>query len=436
MLQFKKSALPLSDVSSDVFSVANSQIIVVNGKTCLIPNRVPVKGRYTIIDAVNFVFDVDSLNTNEMYDLNVNFKDLFGLDKDLLVEQYDYLMDCALNSLISELDSIFGNGNSFGALIPMLAGIHHYKKGFFLKNEVGEVLATIGIGGQRNTVFVGVTGTGCKHGADGWESRLHHYLDNVAVNGRISRIDIAHDDIQGKYSSFDLANQAESNDKFMLSKSRNRPACNIAGEYKHNDPYNKGLTLYVGNRKNGKIIRCYEKGKQLGDVNSRWFRSELELHNSKYFIPLDVLLYADEYFAGAYPYCAELLELAIKNEKNKNDISQKKIKTIKNERDISLAKSIAVFKNQFGKYLRVYGDIYVKKNAKGKSEINYKKIYEMLITDKTNPKDYYPKRLKILKEFNQDIIKNLALPSRQRKPKDDGFFKVKIHESNSNYAWC
>lgn len=103
----------------------------------------------------------------------------------------------------------------------------------------------------------------------------------MATDGKISRIDLAHDDFKGEYSSFDWANEQESNDMFLLPKTRNRPACTIAGEFKHGDPQNKGLTLYVGSRKNGKVIRCYEKGKQLGDKSSPWFRSELEIHAKK-----------------------------------------------------------------------------------------------------------------------------------------------------------
>lgn len=44
-------------------------------------------------------------------------------------------------------------------------------------------------------------------------------------------------------------------------------------------PDGRGRTFYVGRRENGKLLRVYEKGKQLGAENSPWVRIELELHN-------------------------------------------------------------------------------------------------------------------------------------------------------------
>ncbi|MDR0848010.1 MAG: replication initiation factor domain-containing protein [Propionibacteriaceae bacterium] len=39
----------------------------------------------------------------------------------------------------------------------------------------------------------------------------------------------------------------------------------------------KGCTLYVGSRKSAIFLRCYEKGKQLGDPVSDWVRVELQV---------------------------------------------------------------------------------------------------------------------------------------------------------------
>jgi len=38
-----------------------------------------------------------------------------------------------------------------------------------------------------------------------------------------------------------------------------------------------GRTIYIGSRKSKAFVRCYEKGKQLGDPSSTWVRVELEL---------------------------------------------------------------------------------------------------------------------------------------------------------------
>ena len=66
-------------------------------------------------------------------------------------------------------------------------------------------------------------------------------------------------------------------------------------------PDGTGRTFEVGKRKNGKMIRIYEKGNQLGDPNSPWVRWEIELHNKQRELPWDVLINPGPYIAGAYP---------------------------------------------------------------------------------------------------------------------------------------
>jgi phage replication initiation protein len=67
------------------------------------------------------------------------------------------------------------------------------------------------------------------------------------------------------------------------------------------EPDGSGRTFEVGRRKNGKLIRIYEKGKQLGDATSPWVRWEVELHNTDRVIPWDVLARPSEFIRGAYP---------------------------------------------------------------------------------------------------------------------------------------
>jgi phage replication initiation protein len=61
-----------------------------------------------------------------------------------------------------------------------------------------------------------------------------------------------------------------------------------------------GRTIYIGTRGN-KILRCYEKGKQLDDPVSPWVRVELELRNKNRLLPWDMLTRPGQYLAGAYP---------------------------------------------------------------------------------------------------------------------------------------
>jgi phage replication initiation protein len=90
-----------------------------------------------------------------------------------------------------------------------------------------------------------------------------------------------------------------------------------------------GRTLYVGNRKNGKICRIYEKGRQLGNCKSPWTRLECEILSRDRVIPSDVLTSPETYLAAQYPITQTLLK----------QIGQR-IKTIKNEVSATLEKSV------------------------------------------------------------------------------------------------
>lgn len=396
----------------DKISQTQNQLVKVGDETLIVPIRVPTNGEYVVIDAVNFVCNISSFDSFEMLSLETSSSDLLNMGLDLNQEQYEYIINLALDNLTIHLSEIFGE--NFAKLTATGRGIHYYKHGYAINSPEGDLLANVGIGGQKNTVFVGITGTGCKLAADGWESRLHHFLEKIAVGGRITRIDLAHDDLDGSYSSFDMANQKENENAFMLPKARNRPAVRIDGEFKHGDPQDKGLTLYVGSRPNGKIIRCYEKGKQLGDKSSPWFRSEVEFHNKKRLIPFDVLLHPTEYFCGAYPYTLELVELAKNHGGDNTPQTPNAMPSIKEECTISLKRAKSILKHQFGKYLKVFMDIYTKKDKFGNTVPDYELILNELKTDKT--KDYHPKRLRTASHFlsSEIIAKPKPTPERLR----------------------
>lgn len=96
------------------------------------------------------------------------------------------------------------------------------------------------------------------------------------------------------------------------------------------DPF-AGKTRYIGKRENHKYLRCYEKGWEmfkdlpdhaeflrkpgvqvaidhLGMVDvANLYRVELELKDVDKYIPWTAIGRRDEVFAGAYPFCADLL---------------------------------------------------------------------------------------------------------------------------------
>ena len=80
-----------------------------------------------------------------------------------------------------------------------------------------------------------------------------------------------------------------------------------------------GKTCYIGNRKSDRFLRAYEKGYEMnakaggnlthidGHPIEDIYRTELELKASATDLPWSLIERRDEYFSGAYPFCAELL---------------------------------------------------------------------------------------------------------------------------------
>lgn len=120
--------------------------------------------------------------------------------------------------------------------------------------------------------------------------------------GRITRCDIALDLLDGEQTIGDVLNAYEC-DLFTYSQ---RPK---AKHIKELGGHGDGETVYIGVRGNGKLLRAYEKGKQLGNPDSVWLRIEVELGSKDREIDPRILVAPDRAFAQAYPYCREVLRL-------------------------------------------------------------------------------------------------------------------------------
>jgi phage replication initiation protein len=122
------------------------------------------------------------------------------------------------------------------------------------------------------------------------------------LGARITRCDIAADDFDGKYLDVRGALGAWGDGAFQVCRNGRKPKASL-----HDDcGTGSGSTFYVGSREAGKLARIYEKGKQLGDVASRWVRGEVELHSKDRVIPWAVLADPVRYLAGCYPFFAAL----------------------------------------------------------------------------------------------------------------------------------
>ncbi len=176
--------------------------------------------------------------------------------------------------------------------------------GHDIKSNGKALCGFVAWGGNRNklgnsTLCVHLTGQGCEHinlldamHGGRWEA-VEMGLAMTAA--RITRLDIAYDDMDGERGGVTAAVGWYKAGEF--SAGGRQPSVNQAGDWING----AGRTLYVGRRENGKLVRVYEKGHQLGDKDSAWVRYELELHNRDRVIPYDAIVRPTRYLAGSSP---------------------------------------------------------------------------------------------------------------------------------------
>lgn len=180
-----------------------------------------------------------------------------------------------------------GNGN-FG-----------FQTGFHLLALIQGRKARIGSiyqGGKAQSAcwLIQLTGQGCSL-IRNWQP-VHSFL--LTLVAKVTRIDLCQDYKDGKVT-IDEAVNAYFDGHFNVRG--RRPSCRQHGDWLEKK---QGRTLYVGHAANGKQARIYEKGKQLGQLNSPWVRAEVQFTGKRKEIPLDVLLNPAGHFAGAFPIFA------------------------------------------------------------------------------------------------------------------------------------
>lgn len=220
------------------------------------------------------------------------------------------------------------------ALLPTGKGWNGYKQRHTITQ--GDNAADLGLvanGGdsQRGSIHVELNAQACALVAD-WKQVKAWGEQCGAI---ITRVDLAHDDMAGEVVTVDVGLAWLRAGDFNLN-GRPPKAC-LIDDLGSGD----GKTLYVGQRANGKLLRIYEKGKQLGDTESPWVRVEVELRNKSRLIPWDTLTRPSHYLAGAY-HCLAFLSAV-----------QEKIKTISKAVTISLAAATHHLRETGGKLLHV-----------------------------------------------------------------------------------
>jgi len=176
----------------------------------------------------------------------------------------------------------------FGGMVDRGRGLHGYQHSFAFDN--GGVMFSYG--GQHGTGFLSIPGEGCALVND-WLVAVPFLRD--VLKARITRWDGAVDDFAGEYS-VDTAMAWYMDGSFGTGG--HLPSMKQMGNWAK--PDGSGRTIYIGKREHGKMLRVYEKGRQLGDPDSPWNRWEVQFSNRDRVIPFDVLLNPGPYVAGAY----------------------------------------------------------------------------------------------------------------------------------------
>lgn len=190
---------------------------------------------------------------------------------------------------LMELDTRFRKAFGFGITYNRDRKHLNYEQSWALGEDYG-IFATGGksVGG---TSFVSLSGLGCS-AVKSW-TEVHYLLKDL--HARITRIDLSHDDFLGTHGVM-LAKSWWEAGRFNAKHGR-PPQGRILDDLGSD----KGKTFYLGTRESGKLLRVYEKGKQLGDPNSPWVRWECELHNIDRTLEHKLVISPGTHLAGTYP---------------------------------------------------------------------------------------------------------------------------------------
>lgn len=353
-------------------AISKTDTVVIQGrKPKLQTIRKPTNGQIAIIDWINITFDIATIG--EKY-RRTNEDD----------DKYHAICQEAVAQFAPTLAKMFGK--PYAIIKQNQNGANFYKYSF----DFGQGYGKICIGGQRDTVLLMLNGTGCSLAPQGFEHHIHTFLTKHAVKPKITRIDLAHDDLYGEYLDVRVLDDLETQGLFHCGGAPH--TVGHVGNWKYDDPTNKGLTLNLGMRESGKFSRFYERGKKFGDKQgefSNWVRAEVEFKANDRVIPFDVLLDPSSYFMGAYPIFADLFAYE----------KIEKLEIVQKTAAVTLNHSFDWINRQAGKYLSFY-----------RKFMSDSEILDLLSSEDEND---IPKRLHLSDAFckQQDKQGNVLLPT-------------------------
>lgn len=216
-------------------------------------------------------------------------------------------------AILEALRPAYGHLGSYLKLQGLERGILGFQQACTI-NIADMVLGRMDYGGesQRGWVRVDIGGKGCQFLQDWDETRRIEELESA----QLRRLDIALTTWEGQVTH-DQVVQAHKAGRFATG---GRPPA--LQQVTSSDP-RAGRTCYIGKREADKFMRCYEKGFELaakygakmagsvvnidGKSVEDIYRCEVEFKATGTDIPWEVIERRDQYFAGAYPFCADVL---------------------------------------------------------------------------------------------------------------------------------
>lgn len=223
-----------------------------------------------------------------------------------------------------------------GVDAPGMLGYDHGVR-YFVQLDDGKEhhIARLDFGGSHHChrARFDLSGSGCGRIVS-W-SGVKAFVESL-IDVKLTRVDLAVDCLQGEYS---VDHAAEWLRAGLWNAGGRMPKHSCPGDWLSETPVH-GRTLEVGRRENGKMMRVYEKGRQLGDPSSSWTRWEVEIRNKDREIPTDILTRCDQYFVGAYKCLEQIL-----------DAASERIKTDQAEGTISAERLVESHRTAYGTHI-------------------------------------------------------------------------------------
>ena len=184
--------------------------------------------------------------------------------------------------------------------IPRGRGGHFYDNSAVLYSDMGgyEPMGTVFFGGNKDTVYVQISGKGCAHVFSyTTPKRIYNILNHLDIT-ELKRLDLATDDYNGIYTCQGALRDYK-DDAFYTGKGP-KPCIETAFAINADGEPTKEIVT-VGSRQSRTYWRIYNKALEQ-KVSGVWYRSEVELKS----VPIENLLNISNVYTGICAYSQQI----------------------------------------------------------------------------------------------------------------------------------